>query len=280
MTYAEYLKSNGATEDEVKLLDTTVGRKAFEAMQAAETRAIAADAARVADRETLEKWRDNEIIPLVSRLNNELVVAKGNEGKAREAILALQKEGLINVSKDLGYDPPAAPTGGNGSPNPAAPGFDPNKYFTREDVINIAAQEGDAIALAQDIAYEHRLLFPDKPLNFREMRREALAAKQPVEQFWMNKYGVTAARDKRASEEKAAYEKRLIDQGATAERERLASQYGNPDTRPLTPSNSPFAQRPAAGRDKQPWEVGDRSADRVQHATKTVMDQLAGNRPN
>jgi hypothetical protein len=67
-----------------------------------------------------------------------------------------------------------------------------------------------------------------------------------------------------------------MEQGAKEERERLATTYGNPDLRPLAPSTSPFTKRPEAGREAQPWEVGDRSNERVQRATKTILDMQSG----
>lgn len=275
MTYGEYLKSLGATEEDIKLLDTAIGRKTFEAMQAADARATAAESSRTTDRATLEKWRDEQVIPLVSDMQKKVMLAEANEAKARQAIKTLQDQGLIDVAKDLGYEttPPASqPPANNGGAN----GFDPAKYFTKDDVVAIAAREGEAIAIAQDIAFEHRQLFPDKPLNFRDLRAKASAANKSVEQYWMDTYSVAAAREARTLADKTAYETRLRTEGATAERERLSSTYGNPDARPLVPSNSPFTKRPDQGREKQPWEVEDRSNDRVQRATKAILDMQSG----
>lgn len=278
MTYGEYLKSLGATEEDIKLLDTAIGRKTFEAMQAADARATAAESARTTERTTLEKWRDEQVIPLVSDMQKKVILAEANEAKARQAIKTLQDQGLIDVAKDLGYDtpPPAnAPPANNGGAN----GFDPAKYFTKDDVVAIAAREGEAIAIAQDIMNEQRYLFPDKPVGptwFRDLRAKAQAANKSVEQYWMESNGVAAAREARTLADKTAYETRLRTEGATAERERLSSTYGNPDARPLVPSNSPFTKRPDQGREKQPWEVEDRSNDRVQRATKAILDMQSG----
>lgn len=275
MTYAEYLKQNGATDEDIKVLDNPIARKGFEALQRqaadASAAAKAATDAQAADRAELEKWYQEQQVPAYQKMQNELVAARANEAKAKAAVMALQKQGLIDVAKDLGYD--AAPTAGTPPANPGAVGFDASKYVTTDAVVALAEQEGDAIALAQDIAFEHRTLFPDKPLNFRQLRAAAKAAHKPVEQYWMDTYQVQPARAAREAAEKSAYEARLIKQGADSEREKYISQYGNPDTRPLVPSTSPFTQRPATGRDKQPWETNtDPSNDRVRRATAKIME--------
>lgn len=271
--YAEFLKANGATDDEIKILDTPVARKGFEAMQAADARAVAAETARATDRKALEDWRDEKVIPEFQDMQNQLIAAQAEAARSKAAILKMQELGLVDVAKTMGYTPDPPPNAaGNGAPKD----FDPSKYVTMDQVTQIAQSEGDAIALAQDIAAEHSALFPDKKLNFRQLRAAALAARQPVEQYWMSTYGVAAAREKRDTDSRIAYETKLRTEGATAERERLATQYGNPDLRPLSPSTSPFTKDPARGREAQPWEVSDRSNERVQRATKAILDMQSG----
>lgn len=279
-TYAEFLKLQGATEDDIKVLDTPVGRKAFDKLQADATAAVTAaanaDRARVDYEAQSNKWHD-EVNTSYLTMKDQLVVAQANEAKARAVIIAARDQGLIKVADDLGYvtAPPAA-----AAPPPGT--FDPNKYFNKDDVVAIAMKEAEAIALAQDIAAEHGRLFPGVPLSFRELHRDAVARKISVEALWKERYKVDDARTARATADKDAYEKRLREEGAAAARSELASQYGNPDTRPLSTSQSPFAPRPAASREKQPWESGtdgdNGSNDRVQRATKSLIERQA--RPN
>lgn len=281
MTYAEYLKSLGATDDDIKVMDTGVARKAFDKMQAELTAAAAQVAASEQSKKDYEaksnEWHDRVNTEYLSA-KDQLVVAKANEAKARAVIDEAQKQGLIRVAEDLGYvtAPPKV------DDKPGTSGFDPNRYFTKDDVVAIAEREGDAIALAQDIAAEHARLFPGQTLNFRELRKEAVSRKMSVEALWMDRYKVNDARTARATAEKEAYDKKLRDEGAATARAELASQYGNPDTRPLTTSQSPFAPRPAANREKQPWESGldgdNGSNDRVQRATKSFIERST--RPN
>lgn len=284
-TLAEYLRSQGASEDDIKALTegsfSGAANRAFSKLQAdltAESTARAAAESSIKDLEQKsQSWYNEQIVPEFEKLRNKTITTEAELAKARTALLTAQKQGLLNVAKDLGYDPESNPTPQNPTAT-AAGSFDPNRYFTRDEILQIAQGEGDAIAIAQDIAYEHSRLFPDKPLNFRELRKRAVAAKKPVEQLWMEEFHVA---DARAAQAKSAHDAELAkarEEGATAERQRLADQYGNPNTRPLAPSSSPFTPRPATGRDKMPWDAPGSSEalsnDRVARATKKVMETV------
>lgn len=276
----EFLKANGASEEDLKALTEGPHSKslasAFEKLQAqaekAEADRVAALASAAKVKEEYDNWFQNTAIPERQQIENELVAARANEAKAREALKVAQEKGLFNAAKDLGYEEKDLK---NPASNPAPGSFDEKKYFTRDEILAIAQQEGDAIALAQDIAAEHAALFPGQRLNFRELRKEAVSQRKSVEQLWMEKYGVQAARDKKLADERAAEQAKWKAEGAKEKETELVSKYGNPDTRPLSPSVSPFAKRPSSGRDKMPWEQqGDRSEQRVMEATKKVVAQL------
>lgn len=279
--YADYLRANGATEDEIKVLVTPASERAYTAMQAslAEAQTQATAAATKAD--TYEKWYHEKAVPYVQNLERDIVKTAAEGAKAREALVTAQKRGLLNVAKDLGYElEPTVPA----ATAPGAPpaGFDSSKFIDRDTFIQTIGKEGDAIAAAQDIALEHQYLFgadPSKKLNFRSMRERAMREGKSVEQVWMDTYSVAAARKSREEADRQTYEKKLRDEGAEAERSRLASMYGDPNQRPPVPSTSPFAFRPQTGRDKQPWERNDdMSTDRVQRATQKVMNTVT--KPN
>jgi hypothetical protein len=278
MTYAEYLKSQGASEDEVKILATPVAEKAYTSMQAS----LAAERSRADAAEngkkTYAEWYEKQAVPYVQKLEREIVVSKAEEGRARAALMTLQERGLVDVAKDLGYKLENQPGAGQPPAN-QPPAFDASKYVTTDVLQQVAAREGDAIAAAQDIAIEHAYLFGNdatKKLNFREMRQAAIQQGKSVEQVWMDRFGVEGARAARATADKESYEKRLREEGAAAVRQEFADRMGNPDARPLLPSRSPLAPRADTGREKQPWEMGDRQNDRVQRATRKVVDQALG----
>lgn len=280
-TYSEFLIENGATPEDLKTLVNPASEKAYNAMQAqiaAETaKAAKAEADKTAVVSQYDTWYNDQAVPAYKKMEQEAILAKANEARARAAIEAAQKAGLVDLAKDLGYevDPAKAAeaariaAGGNPPAN-----FDPSKYIDRDTFMSVVDREGDAIALAQDIAAEHARLFPGMTLNFRELRKEAVTKKQPVEQLWMEKYKVADARAAKAQIDKDAYEKKLRDEGAAAARAELAAKYGDPNQRPLMPSTSPFTQKQGDVERKQPWDVGDRSNERVQKATAKVVSSL------
>jgi hypothetical protein len=268
--YAQYLKELGATDEDVKVLDNPIARKAYEAAESAREAAELKAKTAADDLAKYDTWYTSEAVPSYKKMEQDMMNAKADAARSAALIKEAQERGLLEVAANAANPPAAAPAA-------AAPAFDETKYVTRDTLLKVAEQEGDAIALAQDIAFEHNILFPNQPLKFRELRNAAVAAKKPVEQYWMEKYGVQAARDARAAADKAAYEKKLREEGAQQARTELASQYGNPDTRPYTPSQSPFAARTSGERTggKQPWEAGtDLAGDRITRGTKAVIDKV------
>lgn len=279
MTYAEFLRSQGATEEDVKILATPIAEKAFKVqadqLAAAQAQAKAELDARIQYEADSKTWRD-EVNGHYTKAKNDAIVAQVNEAKARALIDAAQKAGLIQVAEDLGYvtAPPATP----GAPAAPAPGAPPTTATgpTWEQVRELAEAEGAAIALAQDIAAEHARLFPNRPINFRQLREKAKTSRKPLEQVWQEDFGVLAARQAAEDAKVAAHDAAMRAEGEAAAVARLASQYGNPDTRPMSPSTSPFAGRAATGRDKQPWEApeGQLERDRISRAAQNVVKQL------
>ena len=295
--YKSYLRTQGASEDDIKAL--TEGSfaqsaiRAFDAQQshlAAEADRLKAEAeARVADyKKKADDWYESVAQPNLTRAEADARKATAEAARLRSLVAQSTDEGLRKVAEEMGYKldgTSANPNPSNSNPNPGNPSFDPNKYFTRDEIVQIAQREGEAIAIAQDIAYEHRALFPDRPLNFRDLRAKATAANKPVEQYWMDTYGVPAAREKRDSEQKAAYEKKLREEGAAEARRQYAEAAANPNMIPGSTSINPLAARPTAGREKQPWEAGldssNGSNDRVARAAKVFAEkQSAGARTN
>jgi hypothetical protein len=290
ITYAEYLKSLGVSDEDIKTMTEGPGasaaKRAFDKLQsdlATEHAAReSAEAGRVAYEASVDEWHKTKVIPEYQTMQNELIRVQAEEARAKQVLRSIQERGLIDVAKDLGYDPAPPTHRADPNPNPNPSGFDPTKYLTKDQILEIAQGEGEAIAVAQDIAYEHRVLFPDRPLNFRDLRKRAVAAKKPVEQLWMEEFGVSAARQAKLDADKTTYETRLRKEGADAERAKFA-EGANPFNRPFVPSVSPLAARPVTGRDKMPWELGDGGdgtrlqADRVTRATQKVLNEMVKN---
>jgi hypothetical protein len=273
MKYEEYLRANGATEDEIKVLCTPTSERAF-----AKQQTDIANANKVVG--SYKKWFDEEAVPAYKKIESELIVSRANEARAREAIMAARDRGLVDIAKDLGYPVAGAP-GTPGAPVTPPVGTPPDlsRYMTVDQAKALADSEGQAIAQAYDIGAEHAILFPDKPLRMTEVRRSALSRGVSVEQEWMETYGVQAARTARENKLREDHENKIRTEERAKVQQEFADQYGNPMARPPVSSNSPFVARPNAGREKQPWEAGDRSAERVRRATQTVVEQSLGGRP-
>lgn len=272
MTLAELLRSQGASEEDLKLLDTPVARRAFDAQAKAVVDATAAAAASDKSKRdyeaSVDRWHNEQILPAYQRMEQDSIASKAELARAKAVILASQDAGLLKVAEGMGYKPDAAPAAS------ATPAIDPSKFVTQDRLNELAETAGNGLAVLQDIVMEHAQLFPDRPLKVRELRAAAVAERKTVEQYWSEKYGVAAAREKRDADSKTAYETRLRKEGADAATQAFADRYGNPDTRPMVPSISPLAPRPAgSGRETMPWDSGDKSNDRVRKATSAVIAQ-------
>lgn len=275
MTYAEFLKSQGASDEDVKLLDTPLARKAFDKQQADLAAAAAARDKAIEDRTATEDWYKNTATPEFNKKSEEVVKAKAEAEKFRAALRSAKEQGFIDIDDSFfGANPNPNPSP---NPNPANNPPQNRDYFTKEEVAQIAEREGDAIAIAQDIAFEHSQLFPGQPLNLRELRKRAVAARKSVEQQWLEEFKVPDARAAAAKKRQEEHDTKMREEGAKAERERLAKDF-NPDTRSPMPSTSPFTVRKTAGdiRAKQPWDApseGVLSDDRVTRVARKLMTQ-------
>ena len=269
-TYAEFLRENGASDEDIKILDTPVARKVYEQQMTALEAATTLAAKNKADLDNYNAWYNDKALPAYTEMEKALIIARGNEAKAREIIKTAGEQGLIDIAKAAGFEVEVDDKNKNKNNEP--PPIDTSKFVTQDLLIATAQKEGDAIAIAQDIAAEHVYLF-GKPLrNFRELRKEALERKVSVEQVWQEKYGVVKARsDKEAADRKAEEDKIRADERnkVTAE---FADKYGSPDQRPPVVSTNILTPRPDHGRAKQPWETGtdgeNGSNSRVQRALK------------
>jgi hypothetical protein len=270
MTYAEFLIENGATPDEVKVLDVPAARRAFEKQQAAVAEA-AVERQKAAD---LVK-RNREWAEQVETTNQgylrERDTALADRAADRARMQKLQELGLIEVAERM--DPGStAPKAGE------TPAFDPKlleKYVDRDTLMAVAEREGDAIATAQDISFEHAQLFgsdPTKRLNFRELRKEAVSRKMPVEALWMERYGVTAAREAAAAKAQKAHEEKIAAEAVT----RYKSEH--PESNPMLAvpqvSRTPFSAALPSAQQKHPWQKSDAERDqsRVGKALKHLEE--------
>ena len=272
MTYAEYLKANGATEDEIKVLDTAVSRRAFDKSQAdaEEARQAAAkleDTMKNYETRVNQWYQENDA--KLKQVQNQAVAAAAEAARHKAALLEAQKQGMIELAKGAGYDvEPEKPN------TPAAPD---ERYIQRDQFMQAVDQVGANLAALEDMVMEHRQLFPDTPLRVSDLRREAMASGKQVVQYWEEKYKVPSARESAAAKQRDAEIAKWKAEGAKEKETELISRLGNPDMRPLVPSKSPFAVRPddKLRADNQPWNKSETQLqnDRIARATQKLAEK-------
>lgn len=224
-------------------------------------------------------WHEKEGKPLVDLYEKERTEARAEAASLRERLKMAEESGFAPKREEPTQNPNPA------NPNPA---IDPAKYLTHDafktEVGKFAQMEGDAIAIAANLAEEYRYLNPGKSLIEYEaeidgrrltgmvaLRAEALQKKMRLDEYVSQKFDFKGSRQKIADEQRKKAEEAI----RADERAKLATQYGDPSQRPLVASRDPFIPRPtnSEGKPVQPWEVPaqQRQSARIQRAMETEM---------
>jgi hypothetical protein len=264
MTFAEYLRSLGTAEETIKLLDTPDAQRAYDKLVADRDTALAAERKKMEDYQVKVDEYYQTTKAKAKELEDRAINAGASEARARAAILEMQKAGLIENAKNYGFDPEV----------PVVPAKKDPEYLTIDAVTPYLESAGDGLAQVMDAMVEHTRLFPDKPFNARAIRQAAVAAKKPFYQYWEESFKVAEARVAADKARQDAHDKQIADAARAEERAKLASEYGNPATRPASPSNSPFVIRKTDdGATRQPWarSEDENSNTRVRRATENFI---------
>jgi hypothetical protein len=274
--WTEYLKANGATDEELKVLDNPVAARAFDKQQAdleaAQAEFTKLDQTMKNYETRVQSWyteNDNKL----KQVQNKVIAAESEAARAKAALLEANRLGLVDVAKDLGYtvDPPKPPV---------TPGEPDARYLTMDKFTSAVDQVGANLAALEDMVIEHKLLFPDIPLRVSDLRREAMSQNKTVTQFWEEKYKVPSAREQAAQKQRDAEIAKWKAEGAKEKETELVSKFGNPETRALVPSRSPFTIRKEdpLRADNQPWNKSESQLanDRVSRAAQRLVERQAG----
>lgn len=254
--FEEILKAQGFTDDEITAQANTDPKVK-----------AAIEAAYGANEETLTKYKtendawakynQDDVIPTVGRLERE------------HAAAIAEKAGLearLKLAEQNGYAPrrEEAPVPKPGEVPTPQPTFDTSKFVNKDDIAKFADAEGAAIAMAADLNEEYRHLTGGKSLfeytsqtqdgrtlrGMTALRHEALNNKQHLGEYVAKKFDFEGKRAVIAEDQRKKAEEAIRQD----ERTKVMGQYGDPNQRPLMPSNNPFVPRPReAG--KMPWEV-------------------------
>jgi hypothetical protein len=272
MTYAEYLKANGATEDEIKVLDSAVARRAFDKSQAeaeeARTAAAKLEETMKNYEARVQSWYTENDSKL-KQVQNQAVAAAAEAARAKAALLEAQKQGMVDIAKDLGYET---------EPPKQQPAAADDRYVSRQDFGNLMTEAGNSLARMADLKDEYATLFPGQRLNLSSLVVEARANGAPdVFTYAEKKYNMPAAREAAAQKQRDAEIAKWKAEGAKEKETELVSRLGNPDLRPLQPSKSPFAVRPddKLRADNQPWNKSETQLanDRVARGVQKLAER-------
>ena len=289
MGLIETLKANGASDADLEALTPLLSNEVFvktvekDLNAVAEEREIArkAEIARkdaeekyVKANSSLEeynKWYKEQAEPAFEAIRKDAVSAREEASKYRERLKAAKDYGFADLS-----DPePEAKI--EVKPEPKVDLPDLTKYVTVDDFQNNVKSFGDmygrAVAMATDIAEEHRELFGSR-INMTALREKAVAEGKSLDEMWNREFDVKGAREKKQLIAKEAEEKKhqeFIESIRKEEREKVISQMGNPATRDPMPSRYPAFQVKEKG--DMPWKTGDRSVDRVGKVMTTLAKQ-------
>lgn len=258
MNFEQYLRDSGATEDDIKILNTPVAQKAFAKQQEQLQAATELAAKHKTEADNVYKWYQEKGLPYATRMEQERNVARAAAAAEKARVQALVEAGLI---EDPGpATPPASATPPGQPGDPALP--DPNKYVSIEKFQELATRAAGATTLIQDLSDEHRSLgLP--AVSWRALQKEAQEKGTDVESLWRTKFNVDAKRSEKQAADKLAYEKKIADEAIA----KYKSENANPLTTSALPSRTPFTGKvPSASDATMPWNKSE---------TERVNDRLS-----
>lgn len=256
-TYQEYLRENGATNEDIVILASPVAIKAWDKAQAdAEAaQAVAIKQAGESWDATTLNWWETEYKPGLDKSNQE-IVRLTREVHGVNAALAKAKElGLTEIAIAAGT-PPETPA------SAAVPaGFDPKKFVSAEDFQSAFDRTGEAIAQAQTLFAEHHALFGSFPTDIEDMRKAAVASRgqKNIRQVWEEKYKVADKRSEIAAAKQKAHDDAIRAETRSAVTQELAG--ANPGLRQPVASRHSLTPRPE-DKDKKFFERDPNAAQR------------------
>jgi hypothetical protein len=288
----DILKARGYTEEELTGLATMLNDPKFvgalEAEDAERERITLEHQKAQADLAATTKWYHEEAVPTLNKALGDATLARSERAKLEAQIKAEQDYGMRRVATQDNQPPQTQQT--QQPPNGQQSGQNPfeqtdQRYITSETFKEAFNQTGTAIAMAQDIADDHRDLFGKRiDGGVGGLRQKYLAASETgfrgtLRQFWEKEYNVDQKRAELAQKEREAHDTSIRQD----ERTKVMSEFANPMTRSPESSRSPFMRKVIAGGTsdgKQPWERGTveqrRSERVVKFGTKVLTGRQAG----
>jgi len=273
--YYDYLVANGIGAEEAKAMDTPAAQKMFDKIEGErddfKTKFEQTDENLKNYEASVQTWHQTASKQL-TQAQNDVIAARSEEARHKAALETAQKQGLLDVAKDLGWTP---------EPPKKEPTAD-EKYISRDELGRFMSDAGVTLARMADLKDEHARLFPGQKLNINELLAESKAKGAPnVFEYYEKKFNAPAAREAVAKKEREDEIAKWKSEGAKEKEAELVSKMGNPFTRPGMPSQKPIFQvrdGDALRADKKPWDQvdGKLSEDRVQKAINKFNERQFG----
>lgn len=225
------------------------------------------------ENERWAKWHETDGKPVLDLYEKERNDARALAASLQERLKIAEEGGFVPTST---HKEPVVPAVATATFDPKA-----HKLVTTDDIARYADLEGDAIAMMTDLNEEYRALTGKSLLEYtttdaegrvmkgaRALRQEALKSGKRMDVYVADKFDFAGKRQAVADKQKAEAEAAI----RADEKAKVMKEYGDPNLRPLMPSQNPFMPR-AEGDAKQPWDTGKTASqmkhDRLERAWKT-----------
>ena len=248
MKLEDVLKQQGYSDADLKAIEPMLADSRLRsAMEAQYSNLITERDAFKTEAEKWETWRQNEEYGFLPKTQEEDPAAVA----AREAAARAQQGQPAN--------------------------FDTKNFVTRDDIGRYADAEGQAIAMAADLAEDYRVLTgqsivtytsPDGKRGMSALREEAKTARLPLDQYVANKFNFQAKREEIAAKQRLEAENAI----RADERSKVAAEFGNPAMRSPMPSRHAIIP-PKQGDTGMPWDKtpNELKERRMQNALKSLV---------
>jgi hypothetical protein len=286
MTLEEILKASGWTDQQIADVGPMLNNAQFRSTLEQQYNTVANERDTYKQRDTeWEQLRDTVYQPQITRAEEDAAKIRMEAARLREQ---------VQIAKDYGYltEEQAQKTEREtaAAAAAAAQNYDPKRHPTFDDVRRFADAEGEAIALAQDMAAEYAALNEGRSLyeytaeiggrqmrGMRALRAEAKAAgSNDLEQYIARKFDYTAKRAALAAARQKAHDDAIRKEAEEKVNSEWAARVGgNPNMRLPVPSTQPFIPSRSEAA-KQPWESGtpqQNRARRISEITSKVLKE-------
>lgn len=282
MTLEEILKKEGWTDADIAASATLLQDARFRG--AIEKRYGALETDLTSAKSLNDEWQrklDTEYNPAIQAHETKAIEAQRESARLREEVRIAKEYGYLTPEAEAKAATAIAAADAASGPN----AYDPKRHPTFEDVGKFAEAEAEAIALANDLSAEYSYLTGGQSLyqyeteingvpmrGMRALRREALTARKPFDQYVSEKFDFRGKRQSLQAAKQKEHDDAIRKEASDTTRAELAQQYGNPMLRTAVPSRNALVLKPPEN-GKQPWEMTktERHQRLVQNAMAVEM---------